>query len=797
MKVIKRNGRAVNFNPSKITTRLKNRSEGLNVKSDEMAIKVISQMADGITTEELDTLCIENAASMVTEHPDYSTFAARLFVTQLRKSTPDSFSEAMGIIQFTTDVLSREFVAFVSSNKKRLNKAIMQDRDFNHDIFGLRTLEKSYLLKNANGNVIERPQYMWLRTAIEAGGFNMDDVLESYDMMSQGYFTHATPTLFNSGAKLSQLSSCFLLANKGDSLDGLFDTMKDVAKISKLAGGIGLNVHDVRAKGSLIKGTNGKSDGLVPMMKTYNEIARWINQGGKRKGSFAIYLEPWHADIFEFLELKKNHGKEEFRARDLFYAIWTNDEFMERVKNDEDWHLFCPNVLKKNDIILQELVGEDFEEAYRIAVEKGLEVRTVRARDVWEKILTSQVETGTPYIVYKDRANLASNQKNIGVIKSSNLCAEIIEYSSDKEQAVCNLASIALNKFVSSKGKGYSFDWNKFKKIVSQVVRNLDNVIDANYYPTKETEESNMSHRPVGLGVQGLADVFAMMKMPFDSPEARALNKDIFEHMYFYALEASRQLSIERGSYWTFEGSPASQGILQFDMYDEETSLNSKLDWEGLRRDIVKDGLRNSLLIALMPTASTSQILGNNECFEPFTSNLYTRGTLSGTYVMSNKHMVRDLEQAGLWTPEIRNGLKRDNGSVMNLPIPTDLKERYKTAFELSMKSVIDMAADRQRFICQSQSMNLFMDNPSFEKMTSMHFYGWNKGLKTGMYYLRSKAAVNAVKITVENKVSEVSVVSVVEEVKNTPIDPNDFRAMIEAGRNAEEDDEDCVMCGS
>lgn len=786
MKVIKRSGRSVNFNPSKITSRLKNLSEGLKIKSDEMAIKVISQMADNITTEELDTLCIENAASMVTEHPDYSTFAARLFVTQLRKSTPNSFSEAMEEVQNSTKVLSPEFEAFVSSNKDKLNSIIVQDRDFNHDIFGLRTLEKSYLLRDSNQNVIERPQYMWLRTAIEVGGFDLKEALKSYDMMSQGYFTHATPTLFNSGTSLCQLSSCFLIANKGDSIDGLFDTMKDVAKISKLAGGIGLNIHDVRAKGSLIKGTNGKSDGLVPMMKTYNEIARWINQGGKRKGSFAMYLEPWHADIFEFLELKKNHGKEEFRARDLFYAIWANDEFMARVEADEDWHLFCPNILKKNRIVLHELVGEDFEEGYRRAVEKGLQTRTVKARDVWEKILTSQLETGTPYIVYKDRANLASNQKNLGVIKSSNLCAEIIEYSSPDEQAVCNLASIALNKFVVIKEKRSYFDWKKFKEIVSQVVRNLDNVIDANYYPTKETQNSNMTHRPVGLGVQGLADVFAMMKMPFDSPEARALNKDIFEHMYFYALEQSNELAIEKGSYWSFKGSPASHEILQFDMYDEEIDLNPKLNWGGLKKSISINGLRNSLLIALMPTASTSQILGNNECFEPFTSNLYTRGTLSGTYVMSNKHMVKDLEEAGLWTPEIKNGLKRDNGSVMNLPIPTDLKERYKTAFELSMKCVIDMAADRQKFICQSQSMNLFMDNPSFEKMTSMHFYGWKKGLKTGMYYLRSKSAVNATKVTVNSSLKEYG-----------PVDPLHFKAMIEASKLAEENEEDCVMCGS
>lgn len=785
MKVIKRNGRSVLFNPSKITTRLRHRQEGLKVDADSMAIKVISQMADGITTTELDTLCIENAAAMVPIHPDYSIFASRLFVTQLRKSTVDSFSEAMHVVQNSTDVLSGEFMQFVFHNEKELNSLIIQDRDFNHDIFGLRTLEKSYLLKDQKGNVIERPQYMWLRVAIEVAGYEMKEVTGAYNMMSQGYFTHATPTLFNSGTKLSQLSSCFLIGNKGDSIDGLFDTMKDVARISKLAGGIGLHVHDVRARGSLIKGTNGQSDGLVPMMKTYNEIARWINQGGKRKGSFAIYLEPWHADIFEFLELKKNHGKEEMRARDLFYAIWMNDEFMERVKADEDWYLFCPNELKKEGIVLQELVGEDFEEAYRIAVEKGIYKRVVKARALWEKVLVSQMETGVPYIGYKDRVNLSSNQKNIGVIKSSNLCIEINEYSDENEQAVCNLASIALPKFVMD---DKTFDYTKFRSAVGQVIRNLDNVIDVNYYPTKETELSNSRHRPVGLGVQGLADVFAMMKIPFDSEEAKKLNKEIFEAMYFYALEESCHLAKTKGEYSTFRGSPASKGILQFDMYDEEPDLNPLLDWQSLKEDIVMYGLRNSLLIALMPTASTSQILGNNECFEPFTSNLYTRGTLSGTYIIINKHLVKDLEELGLWDKEMKNDLMRENGSVLNIArVPTELKEIYKTAYEMSMKSIIDMAADRQRFVCQAQSMNLFVPNATTAKVNSMHFYAWEKKLKTGIYYLRSKAAVDAKKFTLD------PVVKVEEE--SEAMTKEEFKQMIENSRNA--DDEDCLMCGS
>ena len=738
-------------------------------------------MADNITTKELDTLCIENAASMITNHPDYGAFASRLFVTSLRKDTPNTFSEAVKELEKKTESLSDEFIAFVYQNKTELNAMIEQDRDFNHDIFGLRTLEKSYLLRDENQEVIERPQYMWMRVAIEVSGFNIKEIKETYDMMSEGYYTHATPTLFNSGTRLSQLSSCFLLGNKGDSIDGLFDTMKDVAHISKLAGGIGLHVHNVRAKGSLIKGTNGKSDGLLPMMKVYNEVARWINQGGKRKGSFAMYFEPWHADVYEMLELKKNHGKEEMRARDLFYAVWTNDLFMQRVKDDADWSLFCPNELKKGGVVLQELVGLEFKVAYERCEDQGLAKEVVKARDLWEKILTSQMETGTPYIGYKDRVNLASNQKNLGVIQSSNLCIEINEYSDDKEQAVCNLASIALPKFVID-GK---FDFKEFGKVVKRAVRNLDNVIDANYYPTKETKLSNSKHRPIGLGVQGLADVFAMMKMAFDSPEAKQLNKDIFEYMYYYSLEESMKLAVEKGEYSTFRGSPASKGILQFDMYDETPNLNTSLNWNSLKDAIKVNGLRNSLLIALMPTASTSQILGNNECFEPFTSNLSTRGTLAGTFVVINKHLVKDLEELGLWTPKMKNALMLSNGSVLNLPVPTEIKERYKTAYEISMKSVIDMASDRQKFICQAQSMNLFMKDITFQKLNSVHFYAWQAKLKTGMYYLRTKSAVDAVKFTA------------VKEEEEAPISPEDFKAMIQQGQQASENDEDCLMCGS
>ena len=600
-------------------------------------------------------------------------------------------------------------------------------------------MERAYLLKNEKNEVIERPQYMWMRTAIEVTGYtlNFDKVMQTYNALSQGYYTHATPTLFNSGTKLSQLSSCFLLATKGDDIDGLFDTLKDCARISKLAGGIGLHVHNVRAKDSLIKGTNGKADGILPMLKTFNETARWINQGGKRKGSFAMYLEPWHADIFDFLEMKKNHGKEEFRARDLFYALWVNDLYMKRVEQDGEWTLFCPNeVLQYDGTELQDLVGEEFEAKYNELVEAGIGRKTIKARELWERILVAQMETGTPYMVYKDKSNSASNQKNLGTIKSSNLCAEIIEYSDPEETAVCNLASIALNKFVSPSSK-YGYDFEKLGQVVSVAISNLDN-----YYPTKGTRNSNFKHRPVGLGVQGLADVYAMMNLPFDSQGAAMINKMIFEQIYYSSIKTSMELAKERGAYKTFEGSPASNGILQFDMYKTKTEFSSlNLDWDRLKVDVQENGLRNSLLTALMPTASTSQILGNNECFEPFTSNIYTRRTLAGEYIVINKHLVKALEEINLWTPEIINQLKADNGSVQNLPIPGMIKDVFKTSFEISQKVLINQAADRQRFVCQSQSMNLFVGTPTLGSLSSMHLYGWKRELKTGIYYLRSKPA--------------------------------------------------------
>tara|TARA_R110002126_G_scaffold2827_1_gene15604 strand:- start:31540 stop:33924 length:2385 start_codon:yes stop_codon:yes gene_type:complete len=792
MEIKKRTGRSVNFNPNKVTLRLRNQSNDLKVDADALSIKVIGQIAPDMTTRDLDNLCIETASAKVPDHPDYSVLAARVFVTSLRKYTSDTFSGAVEELNYEEPVVSQEYVEFVKANSAVLDEMIVQDRDFNHDIFGLKTLEKSYLLRHevtkdekgeeVPGAIIERPQYMWLRVAIQVTKFKLDEVKETYDTMSQKYGTHATPTLFNSGTKLSQLSSCFLLANKGDSVDGLFDTMKDVAHISKLAGGIGLHIHDVRAAGSLIKGTNGKSDGLLPMMKTYNEIARWINQGGKRKGSFAMYVEPWHADIFQFLDLRKNTGKEEMRARDLFYALWIPDYFMKMVEEDGDWTLFCPNELKKNNIVLQDTIEDKFVEAYKEGVEKGLGRKTIKARELWHKIVEAQIETGNPYVAYKDAVNRASNQKNLGVIKSSNLCIEINEYSDDKEQAVCNLASIALAMFVEDG----VFNFDKFGQKVRLFTKNLNNVIDVNYYPTVETERSNSRHRPIGLGVQGLADTFALIGIAFDSPEAAKLNKDIFEVMYFNSLWESNRIAQEDGAYSSFKGSPASKGILQFDMYAEgdwnyEGSYVGGNEWKALKASIQNHGLRNSLNIALMPTASTSQILGFNECFEPFNSNLSTRGTLAGTFVVSNKYLVKDLEEIGLWHERMKNKLMAENGSVQNIPeIPTYLKERYKTVYEISMKTIMNMAADRQRFVCQAQSMNLFVKEASVAVLSSIHMYGWKLGLKTGMYYLRTKPAVDAIKFTVDKQEEEVP--------------QDEFKAMIERARVGEGDD-DCEMC--
>jgi len=640
----------------------------------------------------------------------------------------------------------------IKSNARKINSMIVGDRDFNIDYFGFKTLERSYLLKIGD-QIAECPQYMYMRVALGIWGDDFDNVQKTYDLLSKGYFTHATPTLFNAGTASSQLASCFLIANKGDSIDGLFDTIKDVANISKWAGGVGIHVHNVRAKGSLIRGTGGRSDGLVPMMRTYNEIARWINQGGKRKGSFAVYLEPWHSDVYEFIELRKNHGKEEMRARDLFLALWIPDLFMERVKSDGEWSLFCPNDAPGLADVFDDPKSKKFTKMYLKYEEEGKARRKVKARELWSEILKAQIETGTPYILYKDAANNKSNQKNIGTIKSSNLCTEIIEYSDPKEQAVCNLASIALNKFIeipsgqvrSQNKSKRTYNFKKLEETAYQVALNLNRVIDINFYPTKETEKSNLRHRPIGIGVQGLADAFVLMGHPFDSPEARELNKEIFAAIYHGAMWASVHLAKKEGAYDSFKGSPLSEGKFQFDLWEAEPSKT--WDWETLRKALLEHGARNSLLIAPMPTASTAQILGNNECFEPFTSNLYKRNTLGGEFVVINKHLIQDLINRNLWDEETRLKLYEQNGSIQDIPaIPESIRKLYKTVWEIPQRTIIDMAADRGIYVCQSQSMNLFMADPSIGMLNSAHFYGWEKGLKTGMYYLRTQSKASALK---------------------------------------------------
>lgn len=750
MEVVKRDGSAEPVKLDKITARIKKQTWELNadyIDYMEVVKKTISGLHDGITTTELDNLAAETAASMTSSHPDYSLLASRIAITRLYKSVPKPFSKNAKKI-YDAGFLCDEIYELIKNNARKINSMIVTDRDYNIDYFGFKTLERSYLLR-VDGEISETPQHLYMRVALGIWGDDWENVQKTYDMLSEGYFTHATPTLFNAGTRRSQLASCFLIGNKGDSIEGLFDTVKDIAQISKWAGGVGLHVHDVRAKGSFIKGTGGKSDGLVPMMKTYNEVARWINQGGKRKGSFAMYLEPWHGDIFEFVELRKNHGKEEMRARDLFLAIWTPDLFMRRVENDQDWSLFCPDEAKG----LSDVYGDDFEKLYTKYESEGLAKKTVKARELWGHILKAQIETGTPYILYKDACNQKSNQKNIGTIKSSNLCTEIIEYSDDKEQAVCNLASIALNKFVEiptgplrSKDKQIrTYDLDGLEACAYQVGLNLNRVIDVNFYPTKETKKSNMRHRPIGIGVQGLADTFAMLGFAFDSEEAKDLNKEIFAAIYHGAMRASIDAAKKDGPYETFKGSPLSEGLFQFDMWGLEPS--EVWDWEELKKLVKKHGVRNSLLLAPMPTASTAQILGNNECFEPFTTNLYKRNTLGGEFVVINKHLIEDLINLNLWDEDMKLKLYEGNGSIQHIErIPEQVRELYKTVWELSQKTVIDLAADRGAYICQSQSMNLFIPDVNLGKLNSAHFYGWKKGLKTGMYYLRTQSKATALK---------------------------------------------------
>ncbi len=760
MYVIKRDGRRESVKFDKITARIEKLCYSLDpffVQPLEVARKVISGLYDEVKTTELDNLAAETAASLTTKHPDYAVLAARIAISNLHKNTLKSFSATMKRLFTYVDpktgqnaaLLSKEVYDIIKKNAVELDEAIIYDRDFGYDYFGFKTLEKSYLLK-LEGQIAERPQHMLMRVAVGIHQTDLASAIETYNLLSERWFTHATPTLFNAGTPKPQMSSCFLLTTQDDSIEGIYDTLKQTAKISQSAGGIGLSIHNIRATGSYIKGTNGTSNGIIPMLRVFNDTARYVDQGGgKRKGSFAIYLEPWHADVFEFLELKKNHGKEEMRARDLFYALWIPDLFMKRVEDNEEWSLFCPHECPG----LSDTHGEEFEALYHKYELEGKARQVVKAQELWFKVLESQTETGTPYMLYKDHANSKSNQKNLGTIKSSNLCTEIIEYTSKDEVAVCNLASLALPKYVKANEKGVNeFDHAKLYDVTKSATKNLNKIIDVNYYPVPEARNSNLRHRPIGLGVQGLADVFIMLRMPFESSEAQQLNKDIFETIYYASMEASMELAIKEGPYSTWEGSPISKGIFQFDMWNV-TPSSGRWDWESLREKVVKNGVRNSLLVAPMPTASTSQILGNNECFEPYTSNIYARRVLSGEFAVVNKHLLKDLIKLGLWNESMKNKLISANGSVQGIPeIPKDLKELYKTVWEIKQKTILEMAADRGAYICQSQSLNIHIQDVNFGKLTSMHFHAWKLGLKTGMYYLRTKAAADAIKFTIEKQ---------------------------------------------
>lgn len=795
MYVIKRNGKQESVKFDKVTARLEKLSYSLSpmVNIIDVAKKTIEGIYAGVPTTELDNLAAETAASLTITHPDYAILASRIAVSNLHKNTTKSFSKTMRALYDYIDpktnkhmpLLADEIIEIIEKNAELLDSTIIYDRDFGFDYFGFKTLEKSYLLK-LNGKIAERPQHMYMRVAV---GIHKDDIeaaIKTYHMMSERWFTHATPTLFNAGTPKPQMSSCFLLTMKEDSIEGIYDTLKQTAKISQSAGGIGLAVHNIRATGSYIGGTNGTSNGLVPMLRVFNDTARYVDQGGgKRKGAFAIYLEPWHADVFEFLDLRKNHGKEEMRARDLFYALWMNDLFMERVEANADWSLFCPNEAPG----LSDCWGPEFKKLYTQYETEGRARKTIKAQDLWFAIIESQIETGTPYLLYKDAANSKSNQQNLGTIKSSNLCTEIIEYTSPDEVAVCNLASIALPKFVIN-GK---FDHDKLYEITYEATKNLNKIIDYNYYPVIEAENSNLRHRPIGLGVQGLADTFIMLRLPFESDLAKMLNKNIFETIYFASMTASKDLAKEQGAYATYEGSPVSKGIFQFDMWG--VTPTDRWDWEALKAEVKQYGVRNSLLLAPMPTASTSQIFGNNECFEPYTSNIYTRRVLSGEFIIVNKHLLKDLVSLGLWNNNMKNKIIANNGSVQNIDeIPADIKELYKTVWEIKQRNLIDMAADRGAYICQSQSLNLFVDSPTTSKLTSMHFYAWKKGLKTGMYYLRSQAATQAVQFTVEKQASN----------DITPVAPNQENTQTSTDVQATEADgpvctmqDGCISCGS
>ncbi|KAH9543581.1 hypothetical protein CY35_13G072700 [Sphagnum magellanicum] len=810
MYVIKRDGRQEAVHFDKITARLKKLSYGLNPEHCEpvlVAQKVCMGVYKGVTTSQLDELAAETAAAMTANHPDYAILAARIAVSNLHKNTKKSFSETVKDMYFHVNgesnlkapLIADDVYDVIMKNAARLDSEIIYDRDFDYDYFGFKTLERSYLLK-VNGRVVERPQHMLMRVAVGIHKSDIEAVLKTYHTMSQRWFTHASPTLFNAGTARPQLSSCFLVCMKEDSIEGIYDTLKECAVISKSAGGIGLSVHNIRATSSYIRGTNGTSNGIIPMLRVFNDTARYVDQGGgKRKGAFAVYLEPWHADVFDWLELRKNHGKEESRARDLFYGLWVPDLFMKRVQENGTWSLFCPNEAPG----LADLWGDEFESLFVKYEKEGKAKKVVQAQKLWFAILEAQIETGNPYMLFKDACNRKSNQQNLGTIKSSNLCTEIVEFTSPDETAVCNLASLALPRFVREKGvpleshptklmgsKGFKnrfFDFEKLGEITELVTRNLNRIIDVNYYPVETAKRSNLRHRPIGIGVQGLADAFILLGMPFDSTEAQKLNKEIFETIYYHALRTSADLAAEEGIYETYPGCPISKGVLQPDMWDVEPS--DQWDWSALREKIRKNGVRNSLLVAPMPTASTSQILGNNECFEPYTSNIYSRRVLSGEFVVVNKHLLSDLTNMGLWTSELKNQVIYHNGSIQQIKgIPAELKSIYRTVWEIKQRSLVDMAADRGAYIDQSQSLNIHMDQPNFGKLTSLHFYTWSKGLKTGMYYLRSRAAADAIQFTVDSsgmKKKAVATETTDQEIK--------MAQMICSLENKEE----CMSCGS
>jgi ribonucleoside-diphosphate reductase alpha chain len=786
MYVIKRDGRQESVKFDKITSRIKKLCYGLDqffVDPSEVAKKVIAGVYDGVTTRELDNLAAETAAYLSTKHPDYAILAARIAVSNVHKETEKSFSATIDLLYnyvnpkngVRSPLIADDVYEVINKNREFLDSSIIYDRDFDYDYFGFKTLERSYLLK-LDGKIVERPQHMLMRVAVGIHKDDLESAVKTYNLLSEKWFTHASPTLFNSGTPKPQMSSCFLLQTTDDSIEGIYETLKRCALISQSAGGIGLSIHNVRATGSYIRGTNGTSNGIVPMLRVFNDTARYVDQGGgKRKGAFAIYLEPWHADVFDFLDLRKNHGKEEARARDLFFALWTPDLFMKRVESNGDWSLFCPNEAPG----LSDCFGEKFEELYTRYEAEGRARKVVKAQDLWFKVLESQIETGTPYMLYKDHANNKSNQKNLGTIKSSNLCTEIMEYTSPDEVAVCNLASIALPKFVENG----QFNHQQLFDVTYQATVNLNKIIDLNFYPIIEAQNSNFRHRPIGLGVQGLADAFIKLRLPFASEGAKKLNKEIFETIYFASLTASRDLAKVDGPYQTFKGSPASEGILQYDMWGVQPS--DRWDWAALKEDIKKVGIRNSLLLAPMPTASTSQILGNNECIEPYTTNIYTRRVLSGEFAIVNKHLMNDLIELGIWSDSLKNKIISNQGSVQEIPeIPAHIKELYKTVWEISQKDLIDMAAERGAFIDQSQSLNLFLQAPNFGKMTSMHFYAWKAGLKTGMYYLRTQAAAQAIQFTVDKAAKTVVSEEVIQQ---------NMADMVCSLENKDE----CISCGS